>query len=63
MVPSFVSIIAPTILRKGHPKIIGQEALHSISTKRKSIGTRLLLTIIRTSLILPKGFFLAISER
>jgi hypothetical protein len=30
--------------------------LHSISKMRKSTGTRLLLTIIRTSLILPKGF-------
>jgi hypothetical protein len=61
MVPSFISMIAPTVLRKGLPKIIGQEALHSTSITRKSTGTRLLLTIIRTSLILPKGFFLAIS--
>jgi hypothetical protein len=32
-----------------------------MSITRKSMGTRLLLTIIRTSLILPKGFFLATS--
>jgi hypothetical protein len=63
MVPSFISKMAPTFLRKGLPKIIGQEALHSTSKTRKSTGTRLLLTIIRTSLILPKGFFLATSAR
>jgi hypothetical protein len=51
------------VSRKGLPKIIGQEALHSISKRRKSTGTRLLLTIIRTSLIIPKGFFLATSAR
>jgi hypothetical protein len=34
MVPSFISIIAPTILRKGLPKIIGQEALHLIYKKQ-----------------------------
>jgi hypothetical protein len=55
--------MAPTVLRKGLLKIIGQEALHSISKTRKSMGTRLLLTIIRTSLILPKGFFLATLAR
>jgi hypothetical protein len=53
--------MAPTVQRKGLPKIIGHEALHSTSMKRKSTGTRLLLTIIRKSLILPKGFFLATS--
>jgi hypothetical protein len=61
MLPSFISMMAPTVLRKGIPKIIGHEALHSISKTRKSMGTRLLLTIIRTSLILPKCFFLATS--
>jgi hypothetical protein len=44
MVPSFISIMAPTVLRKGLPKIIGHEALHSSSKTRKSMGTRLLLT-------------------
>jgi hypothetical protein len=63
MVPSFISMMAPTVLRKGQPKIIGQEALHSTSKTRKLTGTRLLLTIIRTSLILPKGLFLATSAR
>jgi hypothetical protein len=53
--------MAPTVRRKGLPKIIGHEAWHSTSITRKSIGTRLLLTTIRTSLILPKGFFLATS--
>jgi hypothetical protein len=51
--------MAPTVRRKGLPKIIGHEALHSTSITRKSTGTRLLLTIIRTLLILPRGFFLA----
>jgi hypothetical protein len=63
MVPFFISIMAPTVLRKGLPKIIGQEAMHSTSKIRKSTGTRLLLIIIRTSLILSKGFFLATSAR
>jgi hypothetical protein len=63
MVPSFISMMAPTVRRKGLPKIIGHEALHSTSITRKSTVTRLLLTIIRTSLILPKGFFLATSAR
>jgi hypothetical protein len=61
MVPFFISMMARTVQRKGLPKIIGHEALHSTSITRKSTGTRLLLTIIRTSLILPKGFFLATS--
>jgi hypothetical protein len=61
MVPSLISIMAPTVQRKGLPKIIGHEALHSTSITRKSTGIRLLLTIIRTSLILLKGFFLATS--
>jgi hypothetical protein len=61
MVPSLISMMVPTVRRKGLPKIIGHEALHSTSIIRKSTGTRLLLTIIRTSLILPKGFFLATS--
>jgi hypothetical protein len=56
-------MIAPTVLRKGLHKIIGQEALHLTSKTRKSTGTRLLLTIIRTSLILPKGFFLVALAR
>jgi hypothetical protein len=51
--------MTPTVQKKGFPKIIGHEALHSTSMTRKSTETRLLLTIIRTSLILPKGFFLA----
>jgi hypothetical protein len=55
--------MAPTVLRKGLPKIIGHEAFHSTSKTRKSTGTRLLLTIIRTSLILPKCFFLATLAR
>ena len=29
--PSFISIIAPIVLRKGLPRIIGQERLQSIS--------------------------------
>jgi hypothetical protein len=61
MVPSFISMMTPTVQRKGFPKIIGHEALHSTSMTRKSMGTRLLLAIIRTTLILPKGFFLATS--
>jgi hypothetical protein len=61
MVPSLISMMAPIVRRKGLPKIIGHEALHSTSMTRKSTETRLLLTIIRTSLILPKGFFLATS--
>jgi hypothetical protein len=56
-------MMAQTVLKKGLYKIIGHEALHSTSKTRKSTGTRLLLTIIRTSLILPKGFFLATSAR
>jgi hypothetical protein len=63
MVPSFISMMAPIVQRKGLPKIIGHEALYSTSITRKSTGTRLLLTIIRTSLILHKGFFLATSTR
>jgi hypothetical protein len=55
--------MAPTVRRKGLPKIIGHEALHSTSITRKLKGKRLLLTIIRTSLILPKGFSLATSAR
>jgi hypothetical protein len=50
-------MIAPTVQRNGPPKIIGHEAWHSTSITRKSMGTRLLLTTIRISLILPKGFF------
>jgi hypothetical protein len=61
MVPSFISMMAPTVQRKGLPETIGHEALHSTSITRKSMGTRLSLTIIITSLILPKGFFLATS--
>jgi hypothetical protein len=61
MVPSFISMMTPIVQRKGLPKIIGHEVLHSTSITRKSTGIRLLLTIIRTSLILPKGFFLATS--
>jgi hypothetical protein len=61
--PKLVSMMAPIVLRKVLPKIIGHEALHSTSKTRKSMGTRLLLTIIRTSSILPKGFFLATSAR
>jgi hypothetical protein len=45
MVPSFISMMVPTVQRKGLPKIIGHEALHSTSITRKSMGTRLLLTI------------------
>jgi hypothetical protein len=44
-------------------KKIGHKALHSTFITRKSTGTRLLLTIIRTSLIHPNGFFLATSAR
>jgi hypothetical protein len=61
MVPFFISMMAPTVQRKDLPKIIGHEALHSTTITRKSTGTRLLLTIIRTSSILPKGLFLATS--
>jgi hypothetical protein len=49
--------MSPTVQKKGLSKIIGHDALHSTSITRKSTGTRLLLTIIRTSLILPKDFF------
>src|SRR3954467_9249341 len=31
MVPSFIPMMAPTVLRKGLPKVIGQEALYSTS--------------------------------
>jgi hypothetical protein len=61
MVSSLISMMAPIVRRKVLPKIIGHEALHSTSMTKKSIGTRLLLAIIRTSLILPNGFFLATS--
>jgi len=54
--PSFISIIAPIILRKGLPRIIGQETLQSISSTIKSMGTYILFATIRTSLILPIGF-------
>jgi hypothetical protein len=42
-------MMAPTVRRKGLPKIIGHEAWHSMSMTRKSTGTRLLLTTIRTT--------------
>jgi hypothetical protein len=35
MVPSFISMMALTVQRKGLPKIIGHEALHSTSITRK----------------------------
>src|SRR3954464_15984573 len=63
MVPSFMSITAPTVRRKGRPKIIGQEGSHSMSIIVKSTGTELSLTMIRTSSIFPKGFFTEESTR
>jgi hypothetical protein len=45
--------------RKGLPKIIGQEALHSISKRRKSTGTRLFDTDQRD----PKGVWPNLSRR
>ena len=50
-------MMAPAVLRKGLPRIIGHVALHSISKTTKSTGTRLLLTFIRILLTLPKGFW------
>ena len=38
--PSFISIIAPIVLRKGLPRIIGHERLQSISRTIKSTGTQ-----------------------
>src|SRR4051812_31161962 len=61
--PSFISIIAPTVLRKGLPRIIGQEGLQSISRTIKSTGTEFLFATIRTSLILPIGFLIVESAR
>src|ERR1041384_1767736 len=61
--PSFMSITAPTVRRKGRPKIIGQEGSHSMSIIVKSMGTSLSLTMIRTSSIFPKGFFTEESTR
>src|SRR4051812_44343849 len=37
--PSFMSMTAPTVRRKGRPKIIGQEGSHSMSITMKSTGT------------------------
>jgi hypothetical protein len=56
MVPSLISMMAPTVRRKGLPKIIEHEVLHSTSITRKSMGTRLFLTIIRTSSIVTLEF-------
>ena len=36
--PSFISIIAPIVLRKGLPRIIGHEGLQCISRAIKSMG-------------------------
>ena len=63
IVPYFISMIAPTVRRKGRPKIIGHEGSHSMSMIRKSTGTELSLTTIRTSSILPNGFFTEESTR
>src|SRR4051812_29164777 len=56
-------MIAPTLQRKGRPRIIGHEGSHSISMIIKSTGTKLSLKIIRTSSIFPKGFFTEESTR
>src|ERR1041385_6305922 len=54
IIPSFISITAPTVRTKGRPKIIGQEGSHSMSIIVKST---------RTSSIFPKGFFTEESTR
>src|SRR3954471_17833315 len=61
--PSFISIIAPIVLRKGLPRIIGHEGLQSISRTIISTGTQFLFATIRTSLILPIGFLIVESAR
>src|ERR1041385_4925804 len=58
-----MSMIAPTVRRKGRPKIIGHKGSHSISIIIKSTGTELSLKMIRTSSIFPKGFFTEESTR
>src|SRR3954468_4278747 len=63
IVPSFMSMIAPTVRRKGRPKIIGQEGSHSMSIIVKSTGQQLSLKMIKTSSIFPKGFLTEESTR
>src|SRR3954470_18626081 len=58
-----MSMTAPTVRRRGCPKIIGQEGSHSMSIIVKSTGTYLSLTMIRTSYIFPKGLFTEESTR
>ena len=61
--PSFIWIIAPIVLRKGLPRIIGKERLQSISRTIKSTGTKFLFATMKTSLILPIGFLMVESAR
>src|SRR4051812_35390494 len=60
---SFISIIAPIVLRKGLPRIIGHVGLQSISRTIKYMATSFLFATIRTSLILPIGFLMLESAR
>src|SRR3989337_984411 len=63
MFPSFISIIAPIVLKNGLPRIIGHVGLQSISSIIKSTGTYFLFATIRTSLILPIGYLIVESAR
>jgi hypothetical protein len=49
------SIIAPLVLKKGLPRIIGLEVLLLISIIIKSTGTKVIWISIITSFILPKA--------
>jgi hypothetical protein len=53
--PSFESITAPVVLKKGQPRIIVLEVLLRMSITIKSIGTKFIWISIITSFILPKA--------
>ena len=55
MFPSFESMMAPVVQRKGLPRIIGLEVIFPMSMIRKSIGTKVICNSTMTSLTLPKA--------
>src|SRR4051794_20931811 len=61
--PFLQSIIAPQVLRKGLPKIIGQKLSFTEPSTRKSVGYFTFPHRTSTSLIIPKGQIVSLFAR
>lgn len=62
MLHSFMSIIAPTVLKNGLSSMIGHVGLHSMSKIIKYMRTYLLFAVTITSFNLYIGFLIGIDK-